>query len=229
MSAAPCQVGSSNFFSGLLGGYTGSYIFSLTIFNLRQGRVQREREWAREQAAARARRGEVAKAELPPPPPPPLDTVGEPSQRLAGAVVVLAEAAVFVAPVSVAAYLPSCMFGATLTFIAADLMHDWLVQARHKVAPVEFAIVWATFVAINLTSLTVGMLIGVGLTVLQFAVSYAAVQKVRFNTDKTSRVSRHYAARRLLRAHQDETLTVELHGPAQTRAFCHSPSPKFFI
>ena len=36
-----------------------------------------------------------------------------------------------------------------------------------KVAPVEFGIVWATFVAINLTSLTVGMLIGVGLTVLQ--------------------------------------------------------------
>ena len=30
-------VGTSNCISGLLGGYTGSYIFSLTIFNLRQG------------------------------------------------------------------------------------------------------------------------------------------------------------------------------------------------
>ena len=80
-----------------------------------------------------------------------------------------------------------------LSFIAFDLMSDWLIHSYVKLTPYEFAIVWGeswptaaipvgnpycsceltrvrprgTFIAINLTSLVAGMLIGLMLTTMQ--------------------------------------------------------------
>ena len=201
-------VGTSNCISGLLGGYTGSYIFSLTIFNLRQGLkaaagTSEEADLPALHGTGSAPAGEVQAAAA---------TVGRSTERFAGLVIIVVEAVVFVLPWSVSAYLPHFFFGAVLSFIAFDLMSDWLIHSYVKLTPYEFAIVWGTFIAINLTSLVVGMLIGLMLTIMQFAASYASVQKVRFNSDKTSRVARDYTARQLLAGRRGELLTVELHG-----------------
>ena len=86
-------VGISNLISGVCGGYTGSYIFSQTLFTFRTGT----------------------------------------RSRLCGAFVCVAELLLFLAPFSIVSYVPKLFFGAVLTFIAADLMLDWLLHSRSKV------------------------------------------------------------------------------------------------
>jgi SulP family sulfate permease len=78
--------------SGMLGGYTGSYIFSQTIFCMRAG-----------------------------------------STRLTGFIVAFFMFCVFVIPVSIMSYVPKFLFGAILTFIALELMIDWLFKAYRLV------------------------------------------------------------------------------------------------
>jgi SulP family sulfate permease len=54
-------------------------------------------------------------------------------------------------PVDVLAFIPRLFFGAVLTFVALDLMLDWLVFQYKRVHIIEFLVIWATFIAINLT------------------------------------------------------------------------------
>ena len=82
------QVGLSNFISGMTGGYTGSYIFSQTIFCMRAG-----------------------------------------STRMTGAVLTVFMCAIFFLPYTITSYVPKFLFGAILTFIALELMIDWLFKA----------------------------------------------------------------------------------------------------
>ena len=86
-------VGISNLLSGLTGGFTGSYIFSQTLFTFRTGT----------------------------------------RSRVCGTFVCVAELLLFLAPFSIVSFVPKLFFGAVLTFIAADLMLDWLVLSRSKV------------------------------------------------------------------------------------------------
>ncbi|KAL3664539.1 hypothetical protein V7S43_010292 [Phytophthora oleae] len=131
-------VGWSNIVSGLLGGYTGSYIFGQTIFTCRS----------------------------------------QTSSRIVGVCVILAEIAIVTVPVSVMSYVPRFFLAATLFFVAMDLMLEWLVLAYRKMCVREWAVVWLSFLAINLVSLDVGMLIGIGLAALNFMLSYVQVPVV---------------------------------------------------
>ncbi|KAG1695467.1 hypothetical protein DVH05_019623 [Phytophthora capsici] len=131
-------VGWSNVVSGLLGGYTGSYIFGQTIFTCRS----------------------------------------QTSSRIVGVCVILAEVAIVTVPVSVMSYVPRFFLAATLFFVAMDLMLEWLVLAYRKMCVREWAVVWLSFLAINLVSLDVGMLIGIGLAALNFLLSYVQVPVV---------------------------------------------------
>ena len=91
----------------MTGGYTGSYIFSQTIFSLR------------------------AKVE----------------SRLTGAVIIVLEALIFLLPFSPIAYVPKAFFGSLLLLIAIDLIHEWLIEARHKLARAEYVVNLLTFLA----------------------------------------------------------------------------------
>ncbi|KUF93272.1 Transmembrane protein 65 [Phytophthora nicotianae] len=125
-------VGWSNVVSGLLGGYTGSYIFGQTIFTCRS----------------------------------------KTNSRVVGVCVILAEIAIVVVPVSVMSYVPRFFLAATLFFVALDLMLEWLVLAYRKMCIREWAVVWLSFLAINLVSLDLGMLIGIGVAALNFILNY---------------------------------------------------------
>jgi SulP family sulfate permease len=133
------SVGISNLLSGLTGGFTGSYIFSQTIFTFRSGT----------------------------------------NSRVCGLVVVLLELGLFVLPISLVSCVPKLFFGAVLTFIAADLMRDWLWQSRTRVHPAEYAIIWCTFLLINLGGLEIGMACGVLVAMLHFILDYARVPVVQ--------------------------------------------------
>ncbi|GMF65651.1 unnamed protein product [Phytophthora lilii] len=97
------------------------------------------------------------------------------NSRIVGACVILAEFAIVAIPVSIISYVPRFFLAATLIFVAMDLMLEWLVLAYQKMYLRECAVVWLTFIAINLLSLELGILVGVGIAALNFMVSYVRV------------------------------------------------------
>ncbi|KAL4099362.1 hypothetical protein PRIC1_007168 [Phytophthora ramorum] len=164
-------VGWSNIVSGLLGGYTGSYIFSQTIFTYRS----------------------------------------KTNSRIVGVCVIISEFAIVLAPVSVMSYVPRFFFAATLIFIAIDLMIEWLVLTYKKLSLREYAVLWMTFVAVNLVSLDVGMLIGVGIAILNFLLGYVRLPVVN-RQPRTSDAARTLEERRVLEHKRDTIAFFELSG-----------------
>ncbi|KAG3243628.1 hypothetical protein PI124_g11558 [Phytophthora idaei] len=92
--------------------------------------------------------------------------------------VIIAESAIVVAPVSVMSYVPRFFFAATLIFIAIDLMVEWLVLARKQMSLREYAVLWMTFISVNLVSLEMGIAIGVGIAILNFLLSFVRLPAV---------------------------------------------------
>eukprot|EP01043_Picozoa_sp_COSAG02_P072980 COSAG02_NODE_13992_length_1323_cov_1.394608_1_plen_378_part_01 len=130
---------------------------------------------------------------------------------MVGAVLCAAELLLFVLPINIAAYLPHFFFGAVLVFIAIDLLLDWLIHSFHKVSMAEYAIIWCTFLAISLVGLQEGMGIGLGISVVQFVLSYARVRKATPVT-KGSNVMRGFHSRTVLAQAQDTIAVFELTG-----------------
>ncbi|KAG3095240.1 hypothetical protein PI125_g16313 [Phytophthora idaei] len=107
-------VGMSNLVSGLTGGYTGSYIFSQTLFTSR----------FRPSAAAESRFPGITK--------------------LVGVTLAACEFAIVTTPVSLMAIVPKFLFGAVMIFIGIDLLKTWLVGVFHKLLFAEYLTVVAT-------------------------------------------------------------------------------------
>jgi MFS superfamily sulfate permease-like transporter len=167
------MIGVSNFFSGICGGFTGSYIFSQTIFTFRT----------------------------------------RTNSRLVGVVVFLSEILLFCLPLSIMEYVPRYFFGATLIFIAFDLMIEWLVFAYKKLLLREYLVLLGTFLAINLMPLINGMGIGVCFAIANFVYAYSSTSKfVVSKHQRTSNFLTHDMDRlRTLQSHREIT-TLKLHG-----------------
>ncbi|OWZ19718.1 Sulfate Permease [Phytophthora megakarya] len=164
-------VGWSNVVSGLLGGYTGSYIFSQTIFTYRS----------------------------------------KTNSRIVGVCVIVSEFAIVLAPVSVMSYVPRFFFAATLIFIAIDLMIEWLVLTFKKMSLREYAVLWMTFVAVNLVALDEGMLIGVGMAIVNFLFGYIRLPVVN-RKPRLSGAARTLMERKVLDQKRDSIAYFEFSG-----------------
>ena len=175
-------VGISNTLSGLLGGFTGSYIFSQTIFTFRTGT----------------------------------------RSRVCGLIVILVEALLFVLPVSIVAFVPKLFFGAVLTFIAFDLMVDWLWASRSKVHYAEYGVIWVTFLLINLVGLELGMASGVLIAMFTFILDYAK-QPVVARVTLRSNVMRSPALSAYLTAMMPQVIMLRCHGRPLT-PISHTPT-----
>ncbi|KAG1711424.1 hypothetical protein DVH05_008676 [Phytophthora capsici] len=165
------SVGWSNVVSGLLGGYTGSYIFSQTIFTYRS----------------------------------------KTNSRIVGVCVIISEFAIVLVPLSVMSLVPRFFFAATLIFIAIDLMLEWLVHVYHKILPREYVVLWLSFIAINMVSLELGMVLGIGFAIINFLLGYAQVRVVSRRC-RSSAAVRKLAARTLLGQKRDAIVYLELYG-----------------
>eukprot|EP00037_Helgoeca_nana_P017787 m.169060 g.169060 ORF g.169060 m.169060 type:complete len:1024 (-) comp24150_c0_seq1:110-3181(-) len=162
-------VGLCNLISGLTGGFTGSYIFSQTIFTMRSGT----------------------------------------QSRVTGFTLVLFGLMSFMLPISLLEYIPKFFFGAVLTFIAVDLIIEYLVHSHRIVVFSEYAIIWGTFIAIVVTNnLEIGFGIGVALCVLHFMFLYATSNAVK-RLAAASTVIRGFRQRRTLAHHRT---TIAAHG-----------------
>ncbi|KAG7383245.1 hypothetical protein PHYPSEUDO_003925 [Phytophthora pseudosyringae] len=142
-------VGMSNLVSGLTGGYTGSYIFSQTLFT------------------SRFRPSAVAESRFPG------------VTRLVGATLAVCELAIVVTPISLMAIVPKFLFGAVMIFIGIDLLKTWLVGVFHKLLFAEYLTVVGTFCCLNLFGVQLGLATGIAMAAASFLVEYAKAQDVR--------------------------------------------------
>jgi MFS superfamily sulfate permease-like transporter len=166
------MIGLSNLVSGLTGGFTGSYIFSQTIFNLRRGITT----------------------------------------RVCSATIASIEFLAFLLPVSLIAFVPRFFFGGLLVLIGTDLMLEWLWMSRKKMMAPEYAVTVATFLAIQVTNIEVGMGVGVVLAMVAFTVSYAEAPVVLHPRVRHSSVVRTFEERAILSANTDKIITLSLRG-----------------
>eukprot|EP00884_Botryococcus_braunii_P017695 jgi/Botrbrau1/4609/Bobra.60_2s0094.1 len=95
--------------------------------------------------------------------------------RLHGMIIAVSEIALFLLPVSVVQYMPNFFFGSLLMLFGVEITLDWLFHSYHKVTRAEFALLWATYLAIMFTDLETGIGIGIVLATFFFAFSYARV------------------------------------------------------
>ena len=166
-------VGISNAVSGLVGGYTGSYIFSQTIFTMRS----------------------------------------KTNSRVNGIVIILCQLATFLLPLSVISYVPKMFFGALLTFIAVDLMLEWLYFARERMQFSEVVIVWLTFISILIGGLEMGISAGIMFAVLNFMLTYASFEVVDTGfLHRSSCVERGFQQRQILSKYRNHIVSMELQG-----------------
>lgn len=99
------------------------------------------------------------------------------NSRIIGITIIAVSLIFFFLPISVLEFIPKFFFGAILTFIAFDLMEEWLVRVSQITScaliflqihsyrllrPIDYAVVWATFFAILGLNLEYGMLVVCG-------------------------------------------------------------------
>ncbi|GBG25591.1 Hypothetical Protein FCC1311_018102 [Hondaea fermentalgiana] len=165
-------VGISNTISGMTGGYTGSYIFSQTIFTLRNG-IQR---------------------------------------RICGLIVAGVEISLFLLPVDLLSVLPRFFFGSVLLFVSVDLLLEWLVHSYFNIEVREYALVWLTFLAINVWGLELGMTLGVILSALLFVYSYSRSSRLEHVDKPVSHAVRSYHDRKILVRYRPRIVALRVLG-----------------
>ena len=168
-------VATSNMLTGLVGvGYTGSYIFSQTVFTMRAGVFSRLCGWVVVAVEAalfllpfsvvqvtvagweyhRAASGTQAGPQSRP---------GSPCGVLAPSIRPLQ-------------YLPNFYFGALLLWFGLEISHDWLVLSFYKLSRTEYVLLLATFLATVQLGLELGIGAGIVMATLFFAAAYAKVR-----------------------------------------------------
>ena len=141
-------VGICNVMSGLTFGFTGSYIFSQTIFTYRTGVHSR---WI-------------------------------------GIIIMFMFLYVVTSPINVLQVAPLFFLGSTLIFIGYDLCYEWLVEIRHKIFLSEYAVVWATFVSIQIVGMDAGIVIGILFSLVDHVVVSATTTGVNLVNKKSRAV-----------------------------------------
>ncbi|KAL4547721.1 hypothetical protein Ndes2526B_g06954 [Nannochloris sp. 'desiccata'] len=133
--------------------------------------------------------------------------------RIMGAVVAAAEILVFMLPVNTMAYLPNFYFGALVLWIGIDIAKDWLYIAAKKVAPVEFAMIVGTFLAVAALGLELGIAAGILAAALHFAIEYARMSVKAFTVvPSRSGAVRSFKQRMVLEAFDGRVAAVALTG-----------------
>ncbi|KAK9824383.1 hypothetical protein WJX72_009880 [[Myrmecia] bisecta] len=135
------------------------------------------------------------------------------TSRLNGAIIATSALLMFLLPFSVIDYLPKFFFGSLIMWIGFDIAKDWLVKSFWRVPRVEYALLWATFVAIIALGLELGILLGIIMASVLFAVLYAQVNVMAFTVvPSRSGAVRTFEQRTVLELFASRCVAVSLSG-----------------
>jgi SulP family sulfate permease len=135
--------------------------------------------------------------------------------RRAGLVAAVVPLAAVVFGASVIELIPRMIVGGVLVFLGLALMVEWVWDRRRSLPPVEFGVVLVILATIIVRGFLPGVVIGLVLAVVLFAVSYGRVELVRevaFGETYHSNVDRPSDQRAVLRASGDRVQILRVNG-----------------
>ena len=135
--------------------------------------------------------------------------------RPAGLIAALVPLAAVVLGGSVVGLIPRMIVGGVLIFIGLDFIVEWIWIKRRVLPPLEYAVVLVILAGIIILGFRDGVVIGLVLAVLLFAISYGRidlVRKVDFGETYRSNVDRPASERTELRALRDQVQILRVSG-----------------
>ncbi len=136
-------------------------------------------------------------------------------RRIAGLVTALLIGATAFLGASFLAYTPKLILGAILVYLGVVLLYEWIVEAWFRFPRIDFAIILSILAVIVLRSFLEGVIVGLVLAVVLFAISYSRIPVARYavsGTDYSSRSMRNPHTRAILDRHCAEIFVLKLQG-----------------
>ena len=135
--------------------------------------------------------------------------------RAAGLIATLVPLAAVVFGASVVGLIPRMIVGGVLVFLGLGFMVEWIWDKRRLLPPLEYAVVLLILVAIIAWGFLVGVVIGLVLAVVLFAISYGRIElvhEVAFGETYRSNVDRPADERAELRTLSDRVQILRVSG-----------------
>jgi len=135
--------------------------------------------------------------------------------RAAGLVAAVVPAAASVFGVAVVELIPRMILGGVLLFLGATFIVEWVWDKRRVLQPLEYVVVLAILGTIVARGFLPGVVLGLVLAVVMFAISYGKVELVReahFGDTYRSTVDRSPTQRAELRSLEDQVQIMRVSG-----------------
>jgi SulP family sulfate permease len=135
--------------------------------------------------------------------------------RAAGLIAALVPLAAVVFGAEVVALIPKMIVGGVLVFLGLAFMVEWVWDKRRLLPRLEYAVVLVILVGIIVWGFLLGVVIGLVLAVMLFAINYGRIELVRevgFGETYRSNVDRPADERAELRGFSDRVLILRLSG-----------------
>jgi len=135
--------------------------------------------------------------------------------RAAGLIAALVPLAAVVVGAEVVGLIPRMIVGGVLVFLGLSFMVEWVWDKRRSLPPLEYAVVVVILLGIIVWGFLIGVVIGLVLAVLLFAISYGRIELVRevaFGETYRSNVDRPATERAELRGLSERVQILRVSG-----------------
>jgi len=135
--------------------------------------------------------------------------------RAAGLIAALVPLAAVVVGAEVVGLIPRMIVGGVLVFLGLAFIVEWVWDKRRRLPPLEYGVVLVILVGIIVWGFLTGVMIGMVLAVVLFAISYGRIELVRevaFGETYRSNVDRPAAERAELRDRSDHVQLLRVSG-----------------
>jgi SulP family sulfate permease len=136
-------------------------------------------------------------------------------KRLVGIIIALLMAVTIVLGTAVLAYIPKFILGAILIYLGFALLAEWVLEAWNKFPRIDFAIIVVILGVIMVRGFLEGIIVGLVLAIILFAISYSRVSIVKyglFGSEYNSRFTRAPSEQEILERHSDQLYVLKLQG-----------------
>ncbi len=115
----------------------------------------------------------------------------------------------------VAGYLARPIMGATLAYLGLRLLHEWVIKSRANLERTDYLLVLGMLALIVKFGFVIGLLVGVVVCCLIFAINYSRISVIRYSftlDEYSSKVQRSTEEHRLLHEHGRQYWVLRLRG-----------------
>lgn len=136
-------------------------------------------------------------------------------RRLAGIITALLVGVTALVGASFLMYVPKMMLGGILVYLGLAFLFEWIYEAWFKFPRIEFAIILSILGVIILRGYLEGVVAGLALAIILFAINYSRVPVARYavsGAEYSSRSTRSPHDRQVLSAHGSELYVLKLQG-----------------